>query len=146
MARGHPDWSPVIATSLTTIKGVDVQAASTQNTTLWDPAAGLRVRLLAYHVMLSVEAAGGASGGEVTIKCILREATSLLVIDRWAWTVELAANARATDVVDGGLSVLPGGGWPLPVDVLLQMRSELTLGGTTTATVLLAGMVAGLEE
>jgi hypothetical protein len=146
MARGYPDWQSVPQTSLTTIKtflqGVGGPIS------IWTPAAGKRIRLMAYHLSIDFPAHGGAGGGTASLQVFLQEAAPGQVLDRWDFNVVIGANAQVNPLLDSGLSVLPGGGWPVgAINRALQLLITGAVTGTAVIDVAQAGgMVAGLEE
>lgn len=148
MGRGFPDWQSVAETSLLEIKNTLVQAGGptgTTNVTLWTPAAGKRVRLLAYHVQLQCEIDGLGAGGTASSNILLQSVTPLKFIDRWRMSMNVDAGQNQHQVLDGGLSTLPGGGWPLPVDDILRLSVSNTVTGTGW-TLFAACSLYGLEE
>jgi hypothetical protein len=148
VSRGHPDWTPIVASSVEVIHDFEINATmtGTLNTVLWTPAAGKRIRLLAYHVLTIISALASNQGTD-SLQVFLEDATTGKVIDRWRAHLVLSINAQWNIPADGGFSLLPGGGWPLPVDDPLRIRTVGTTGtGVGTAAGFVSGAVFGIEE
>lgn len=147
MPRGHPDWSPIVATSITEIRDFAFSPSTSVavNTTLWAPAAGKRIRLLAWNlVVMWVTAATTNSYHELDV--ILREGITTKVLVRRLVAHQMLAGNNQSTVDDPGLETLPGGGWPLPVDEPLVLRTIPNASVPADSGGRIRGAMYGLEE